>query len=202
MNLSSAQLAIFAAFVWDAEKEVDSKGNVKVSKLKPADGGGLFEVAGINERYDHAVCFQLKALVEAGKYAEAKTLALPYYVHDTNDALQWTGHAAIEAYLRDCVFNRGEGGATMIAQLALNTKFNLGLKVDGGFGPMTRTGLASMVQVKGAKLVLGALRTGREQYERIHAPPVGARKQFWDGLVNRWNNSLVMANQFLTAQDF
>ena len=63
----------------------------------------------------------------------------------------------IEAYLRDCAFNRGPGGAAKILQMAL------GVTVDGGVGPET---LGTLRQAeKGLAKLLAALRVPREKYE-------------------------------------
>ena len=44
---------------------------------------------------------------------------------------RWTPQDAIECYLRDCILNRGAGGAASIYQMAL------GVPVDGDVGPIT-----------------------------------------------------------------
>jgi len=49
----------------------------------------------------------------------------------TDVVSKWTAAPGIEAYLRDCILNRGPGGAAKILQMAL------GVKVDGGVGPET-----------------------------------------------------------------
>ena len=88
----------------------------------------------------------------------------------------------LEAYQRDCTFNRGQGGAAKILQIAL------GVKVDGGVGPET-LGALRQAEKDPAKL-LAAMRVAREQYELRVA---GRRQEFWKGLVNRWDSSLAFA---------
>ena len=80
----------------------------------------------------------------------------------------------IEAYLRDCAFNRGLGGAAKILQMAF------GVTVDGSVGPET---LGTLRQAeKGPAKLLAALRVAREKYELRVA---GRWENFWKGLVNR-----------------
>jgi len=197
MNLTKSQLNLFAAFVFDAEKELDANGKVKVAILPPSDGGGAYEVAGINQRFDGSVCAKLKAMVEAGNFAGVRTMAMAYYITDTQDAAGWTDDPVLEAYLRDCIFNRGEAGTVEIMQMAVNRFFHGTLTVDGGFGPKSRAAFVDFYHGTSPLLVLAALRTAREDYELKVAPPVGARGEMWAGLVNRWNNAFTMALQFI-----
>jgi hypothetical protein len=53
----------------------DKKGHLRVYKLPPRDGGGRYEVAGINERFNKAVADRLVDLIEAGDYDRAEELA-------------------------------------------------------------------------------------------------------------------------------
>ena len=78
------------------------------------------------------------------------------------------------------------GGAASIYQMAL------GVRVDGDVGPIT---LGAGEQARAAAL-LPQMRAARERYER---EVVGRdeRSRFWRGLVNRWNNALVFAEEFL-----
>jgi hypothetical protein len=46
----------------------DKKGHLRVYKLPPRDGGGRYEVAGINERFNKAVADRLVDLIETGDY--------------------------------------------------------------------------------------------------------------------------------------
>ena len=68
----------------------------------------------------------------------------------------------------------------------------LGVRVDGDVGPIT---LGAGEQARAAAL-LPQMRAARERYER---EVVGRdeRSRFWRGLVNRWNNALVFAEEFL-----
>ena len=160
----------------------DPQGHLRVYILPPGDGGGRYEVAGINDRYHPQEAAKLRQLIDAGRFDEAEDYAAEVIADYTDVVAKWTTVPSIEAYLRDCAFNRGRGGAAKILQIAL------GVKVDGGVGPET-LGALRQAEKNPAKL-LAALRAARQQYELRVA---GRREKFWKGLVNRWDNSLDFA---------
>lgn len=157
-------------------------GKIIVYTLPSGDGGGRYEVAGINERYHPVEAAKLRALIESGKPDEAERLATLYIADYTEPAARWTSVPAIEFFLRDSIFNRGPGGAAQIAQMAL------GVPVDGLFGPVTRGALAG--READAPGFLQDLRAARESYERRKRKETSS---FWKGLVNRWDKALAFA---------
>jgi Predicted Peptidoglycan domain len=171
-----------AESIMNLEARRDANGHLRVYNLPPSDGGGRYEVAGINERYDPEEAAKLRVLVNAGRYDEAERDAVEYIAKYTDVVSKWTTLPSIEAFLRDCVFNRGPGGAAKILQMAL------GVKVDGAVGPETLAALRRAE--KDPARLLAVLRVAREHYEmRV----VGRRPEFWKGLVNRWDKSLAFA---------
>jgi lysozyme family protein len=167
-------------WIVDQEARRDAKGRLMVYKLPSGDGGGTFEVAGINDRYHPTEAANLKRLIMAGKYQEAEDYARSYVLSYTDGVEGWTTNPGVEAFLRDSTFNRGPGGAAKIAQMALGFT---GKDLDGRVGPITKAAIKAVAPIK----YIQALRKAREQYERQIAPPVGSRAKFWNGLVNRWN---------------
>jgi len=162
----------------DFEARRDGKGHLAVYNLPSNDGGGRYEVAGINERYDGPAVRKLVALLGQHRYDEAEEYAQEYIAQNTDSAATLTNIPMIESYLRDCVFNRGGRGTIKILQLALH------VGVDGYMGPKTKAAMAEAE--KNPKLLLKKLRDAREEYERDY---VGYRSNFWHGLVNRWNKA-------------
>lgn len=162
----------------------DPQGHLRVYILPPGDGGGRYEVAGINDRYHPQEATRLRALIDVGRFDEAEDYAADVIADYTDVVSKWTTVPQIEAYLRDVAFNRGPGGAAKILQMAL------GVHVDGGVGPET-LGALRMAEKNPDKL-LTALRAAREQYELRVA---GRRERFWKGLVNRCDNSLDFARR-------
>ena len=181
------QLQRTAQFILDAEARRDKAGHLVVYPLPQGDGGGRFEIAGINERFDHDICWELRRLIEAKQFEAAEKMALEYYMANTARVADWYAPPAIEAWLRDAAFNRGLGGAAKMLQMAL------GVTVDGGVGQKTRAALKSA----DAAELLERLHTCQEVYERRVAPPVGERAKFWKGLNNRWNARLAFCKTLL-----
>ncbi len=161
---------------WEARR--DKQGRLAVYPLPSGDGGGTYEVAGINDRYHPGAARYLKSLILQGKHAEAEDYAVQYLVGYTFTPGSWAGNWRTELFLRDTGFNRGAGGAAKILQKAL------GVKVDGKVGPVTRSAL--LAAENDTQAVILALRTAREWYERVYAHRDESSK-FWTGLVNRWN---------------
>jgi len=167
------------------------EGKLTVYNLPPGDGGGAFEIAGINERYHREMASQLKQLIESGQADEAERAAAAYIEKYTRPVVQFFSspeaaedHPDIEFILRDSAFNRGLKGAATILQIAL------GLDVDGVVGPATRSAFGSALA---DPLFAAALTKAREIYERNTYPWKSAKRdeasKFWRGLANRWAKS-------------
>lgn len=189
MPLTPEQRLEVAQAILDFEARRDSRGRLVVYALPKDDGGGSFEVAGINDKYDHAEAVILRDLVQQGRYDEAEHRAVAYIAENTNPAAAFEGPPAVEAFLRDCVFNRGRGGTTRILQRGL------AVTIDGKWGPNSKRAFTAMIDhdIPG---LLKMLRRAREWYER---QVVGRDESshFWKGLVHRWDNALEMARKFL-----
>lgn len=176
-------------FIISAEARRDKMGRLRVYRLPAADGGGTYEVAGINDRYHPAAASKLRDLLAANRQGHAENFIRDYLLDYTSVVTRWTTHPAIEAFLRDSAFNRGPKGALRILQLALK------VPDDGKWGPKTKAALTAALKHPGT--LLQNLRTARESYEIRIAPPVGARAKFWQGLVNRWDKALSFSETLL-----
>jgi hypothetical protein len=172
-----------AQWIVNQEARRDAHGRLKVYNLPANDGGGRFEVAGINERYDTAKCLQLVAMLNAGQYAAAEREAALYIANQTDAAAKWTHVPAAELFLRDTIFNRGLGGATKILQMAL-----------GGV-PRSQIAAAVSQAEQNPRLFIERLRAAREEYEW---KVVGRRANFVAGLTNRWNHARDEALKLIT----
>ena len=161
-----------AQWIVNQEARRDAQGRLKVYNLPANDGGGRFEVAGINERYDTTKCLQLVAMLNAGQHAAAEREAAQYIASKTDAAANWTHLPAAELFLRDTIFNRGLGGAIKILQMAL--------------GAVARSQIATAVlqAEQNPRRFIERLRAAREQYEW---KVVGRRANLVAGLINRWN---------------
>lgn len=179
-----------AKWILDLEARRDSKGRLVVYKLPAGDGGGRFEVAGINERYHPKMANRLAKLLRDHKYKQAEKEATKYIEEYTDDVEDWSKLMSLQAFFRDSMFNRGIRGAAAILQLALRRMGN-DLVVDGRVGPLTRAALENSDEDQ-ERLILN-LRASREYYERNSYPWKPNKRdetsKFWRGLVNRWNKA-------------
>ncbi len=167
---------------WEARR--DAHGNLRVYKLPGNDGGGSYEIAGINDRYHPSTAKRLARLINAGQEEAAERAAALYIADYTETVKPWVDNLAIEFFLRDCCFNRGPAGAGKILQIALGGC----LKLDGAVGPITLAAIAKFHDRP--VLLLARLRAARERYEELVAPD---RPNLRAGLENRWDNALDMA---------
>lgn len=187
-----------AGFILNFEARRDSHGNLTVYKLPAGDGGGAYEVAGINQRYDPKAAPRLKAMIEARQYDAAEHYAREYIAGNTDPVRAWfdtpsggnTGddYPSIECYLRDTIFNRGATGCAKILQKALK------VQVDGAFGKDSRAAFQAAL-ANDWRGLLTDIRNAREWYER-NVVKRDESSIFWKGLVNRWNNALEKALSF------
>ena len=155
-STTAAQRLRMAKSIVDFEARRDSHGRLAVYNLPPADGGGNYEVAGINDRYHKEKVDELVALINAGKHDEAEQQVIEYVAAYTDVAEKWHPSPAVQSYLRDCVFNRGPTGAMRILQRAAK------VPDDGDWGPKTKAAVEALTQTQ----LLPRLRTARESYER------------------------------------
>lgn len=169
------------------EARRDKDGFPILYELPANDGGGRFEIAGINERYHPEALERIKA----AKPKDRERLCAEYIEDYT---LKGTGLDRIDLslgvrfYVLDTTFNRGPGGSAWVVQQALK-RLGIPVIVDMEWGPKTRAAL-ELADGRGSERLLAMLRQMRELYER---EKVGMRSNLWRGLVNRWDRALVIA---------
>ncbi|MGO9443978.1 MAG: hypothetical protein ACLPXB_04280, partial [Thiobacillaceae bacterium] len=156
---TDVQRLAMAKSILNFEASWDKEGRLAITNLRSDDGGGSYEVAGINVRYNPAEAEKLATLINNGEFDAAETEACEYIAQLTDAVARWTTVAAIEAYLRDCYFNRGNGGATWMLRAAL------GLPVSQRNIDSALRAAISAAQSR-PQDVLTALRQSRERYER------------------------------------
>lgn len=170
------------------EARKDSKGRITVYYLPSGDGGGGYEVAGINERFHPGKASALRSLIMAGKYDQAEREAAEYIMQYTDPVETWLqGRASgTEFYLRDTYFNAGPGGAAKILQSAV------GVQVDGIIGARTREAVVRMLLAEGEKRLLKRVHDARWAYMDGKSQSPGKAK-FWSGWKNRMNKAFAFA---------
>lgn len=186
----------FAKHILDVEARRDSAGRLVVYPLPPGDGGGTFEVAGINDRYHRKQANRLRSLIESGEHEQAEQEAKDYLLAYTSGVDEWHPDEVVEGFLRSCAFNRGKGGAAWMLQYALRYAFYPALytgKRDMAVGKNTRAAAKNA----DAGTLLNALYGARIIYERTAVPGVKGKREesskFWHGLYRRFTNDLLFA---------
>lgn len=177
-------------FIVNKEGRRDSKGRLTYYNLPRGDGGGSYEVAGINVKYHPQKARELKALIVAGKHQQAEDAAIEYIIEYTRKVADWHPDIRVACYLRDIAFNRGPTGAAKILQHALVTAGTLSGGIDGIVGPKTKAAASKHA----AEDLLLRLVLSRQWYEREVVGRSESSK-FWSGLLNRWIDAVQLCLQ-------
>lgn len=188
-------------FIVKMEGRRDSNGNLTIYKLPSGDGGGDFEIAGINDKYHFGEAMKLKKMIEEGKFEEAENEAIDYIIKYTNFHQDWHIDERVQVFLRDCRFNRGPTGAAKIFQHALKVANTYKGDIDGIVGPKT----IEAASLHTAEDLLPRLLLSRQWYERVRIRR-DENNTFWGGLTNRWVNAFQVAlsigNPYADLQSF
>jgi len=160
------------------EGRFDRSGNLLVYKLPAGDGGGDYEIAGINDKY-HPEQFKRISSLPAEERAEEAARYIKEYTSPLVSKLP----QVMQAFAQDLAFNRGMGGATKFIQRGLNA---LGVKtvIDGKIGPKT---LEAINKVN-SRALMQATSHAQLDYEYELAYNNSDRKKFISGLENRIRN--------------
>lgn len=165
----------------ESEVRRDGKGHITVYNLPSGDGGGRYEVAGINEYYHPEEAAKLKELIEQEQYDAAEAEVGNYIIHYTDEIRKWLPDSFVpvtEMILRDTCFNAGPGGAARVVQMAFD------LSVDGVVGSKSRQALAGSLSSNGDMNT--AIRLHGARWEYMHGKSQNPGKaQFWKGWRNR-----------------
>jgi lysozyme family protein len=164
------------------EGRFDHNGNLTMYKLPDGDGGGSYEIAGINDKYHPEEFKRISSLPAQERSKEAAR-----YIKEYTSPLVSKLPEVMQAFTQDLAFNRGMGGATKFIQKGLNS---LGVKVvvDGKIGPKT---LEAINKVH-PRALLQAISNAQLDYEYELAYNDSSRKKFISGLENRIRNRQAM----------
>jgi hypothetical protein len=176
--------AKMATMMFDSEARKDGKGRVQIYELPPGDGGGSYEVAGINDRFHPEMAAKLAGLVRRGNHAEAERQAKAHYQKITDKAGQVVADkgAGVEYVMRDIALNRGHGGALATLRLALGNDDVSPGNQRAAYAPLTADEKRKLAEAS-PEMLVRQLTMARKIYEDRFA---GARPQFREGLQNRW----------------
>lgn len=165
------------------EARRDKSGRIAVYYPSQADGGGAYEVAGINQKYHPKMAAKLKAMVESGatnEEIEAEVMA--YYKAYTQQGADLVSIATqskgIELFVRDCTLNHGLEGTGRVIRRAL------GLGKDDNITPA----ITDFITRYGEQRFLEALVQGRASYYAAIIQAKPEKQQFAKGWANRLRN--------------
>lgn len=157
----------------------DSSGRPMVYQLPAADGGGTYEVAGLNDKYNPAEAQALKAMIQSGAPTPAiESFIRAAYKQKTQFGANYLppSHSqGLELFLRDCSLNHSERGVRTILARAVGTRRD---------DPALPAAIQKYISTHGERALLNKLSIARGAYYQslIQANP--ARAIFADG----WNN--------------
>jgi len=180
----------------NSEARRDSKGRLQVYQIPAGDGGGRYEVAGINERYHPEAARELKAMVESGQSAKAEAYARRYIKQYTQGSADLVKGEAAQYVVRDMAFNRGPGGANAALRMAIGIVPGSKAAAHRPLTAAEREKVEALASSDPAGFVR-SFSTARAGYEYRF---VGVRPQFDKGLQNRWSQSRDNALKMLTGE--
>lgn len=171
----------FSDSIFDLEARRDKNGNLTVYTPPKADGGGAYEVAGINAKYHPKKAARLKHLIESGNPEQAEKEAKQYYIHYTQPAgdtltIQGVKSPAAELMLRDIYFNMGPGGMQRVLHRA--------------FGNQP---ISTYLRTHNEQDLLQRIYTARAGYYEAIIRSNPSKKIFRNGWLNRNNKILASA---------
>lgn len=167
-------------FIISREGRFDKSGNLIVYQLPSGDGGGTYEVAGINDRYHPKEAAHLRDLIESGKHQLAREFAGAYIRSVIAPVLDLHPEDAVNRFMGVLAFNRGLSGARTIAQQAMRQAGVYSGELDGIWGPKSERGFRAVSSSE----LLPRLLIAWTWYERVRMAR-DERNKFWNGLVNR-----------------
>ena len=168
---------------------------IAVHNLPAADGGGKWEVAGINERSHPEEAAKLRRMVENGASQEKLTQEVySYYAKYTQPAADLIGSATpskgLELFMRDCHLNHPPTAPAMLLRRALN--------VPQGTNLTKAT--SDYIAAHGELKLLEALSNARANYYMGIIRENSSKAIFRDGWLNRNRNITRAAYNLINAR--
>lgn len=165
-----------------AEGRRDGQGRLQVYKLPSNDGGGTYEVAGINDRYHPKAAEKLAGLIQSGKHDEAETYATDYIREYTNKSAGLVSDPAAQYLVRDVAFNRGAGGANAVLRIAIGGQPGSKTAAHRALTEAEKKQVAELAPQD----LIERMTQARAQYEKQF---VGTRSNLQAGLESRWKSA-------------
>lgn len=156
--------------IFDAEARKDGEGNLAVYRLPKNDGGGSYEIAGINNRFHPEMALKLANMIAREQFAEAEAEAIEYILQYTDKTAAPFTDPGVAYLMRDIAFNRGPTGANRMLKMVVGN-------------PLPSYDIINRIP---RVIIVPDLTAARERYERNQ---VGIRPNLIVGLRRRWRKA-------------
>lgn len=160
---------------------------VQISKLRAEDGGGRYEVLGINQKSHPEMFEDLAQMIKDGYADEYVRAAAAQYVEHYTRGVGMAFDAAgvdcygAEQYVRDMHFNGGAGGGNTILARAIGAE-----PTGSSYGPLVQR-LRAFVDKHGKETLMRRLHEARIDYYKSIARRNPSKRVFLKGWLNRAN---------------
>lgn len=180
------------------DDRVTGPASLRVMRLPEGDGGGNYEIAGICDGIEPKEFNAIKAKLEEGKRDEAWEMCLDYVEKKTHNGKVWSPSLlAVQFFLRDMIFNMGDGGCANVIQRTINYIGEDYVTVDGKWGPKTEKAWGHVLDRLDEEVILDKLAECRNQRYKAIAESNPKKAKFLKGWYNRTEKALKYAEENL-----
>lgn len=180
------------------DERITGPASLRVMRLPEEDGGGTYEIAGICDGIEPKVFNAIKTELEAGNRNKAWDMCIDYVEKKTHNGQVWSPeNLAIEFFLRDMIFNMGDGGCVNVMQRTINYYGESKVVVDGAWGPKTKAAWEELLSAITPKGILSALVLCRNQRYKAIATANPKKEKFLKGWYSRTSKAETYAKKLL-----
>lgn len=180
------------------DARITGPSSLRVMRLPEGDGGGTYEIAGICDGIEPKVFNAIKIELEAGNRVKAWDMCIDYVEKKTHNGRVWSPeNLAIEFFLRDTVFNMGDGGCVNVMQRTINHYGESKVVVDGAWGPKTKKAWEELLYITVPVNLLSALVICRNQRYRAIVEANPKKEKFLKGWYSRTSKAETYAKKLL-----
>lgn len=180
------------------DDRITGPASLRVMRLPEGDGGGAYEIAGICDGIEPKVFNSIKVELEAGNRDKAWDMCIDYVEKKTRNGQVWSPeNLAIEFFLRDIIFNMGDGGCVNVMQRTINYYGATKVVVDGAWGPKTKKAWEELLSIIVPVNLLLALARCRDQRYKAIATANSKKEKFLAGWYSRTLKAKTYAKKLL-----
>lgn len=180
------------------DDRITGPASLRVMRLPEGDGGGTYEIAGICDGIEPKVFNSIKVELEAGNRDKAWDMCIDYVEKKTRNGQVWSPeNLAIEFFLRDIIFNMGDGGCVNVMQRTINYYGETKVVVDGAWGPKTKKAWEELLSIIVPVNLLLALARCRDQRYKAIATANSKKEKFLAGWYSRTLKAKTYAKKLL-----